>query len=119
MIPGGVRILVCTEPVDMRFGFDRLASIARGRIGEDPQQGGVLVVFGNRGASRLKVLWFDRNGYCMLYKRFHRAMWEMPLSVAGATSVRIDAAALAKLLAGIERQPHRRAASHIPDKSAH
>ena len=101
MIPGGVRILVCTEPVDMRFGFDRLASLARSRIGEDPQQGGVLVVFGNRGVSRLKVLWFDRNGYCMLYKRLHRAVFEMPLSVVGSTSVRIDAAALGKLLAGV------------------
>ena len=62
MIPVAVRILVCTEPVDMRYGFDRLASTAKSRIGEDPQHGGVLVVFANRGATRLKVLWFDRNG---------------------------------------------------------
>jgi len=34
MIPVAVRILVCTEPVDMRYGFDRLASTAKSRIGE-------------------------------------------------------------------------------------
>jgi len=105
MIPAAVRIVVCTEPVDMRYGFDRLAATAKSRIGEDPQQGGVLVVFANRGATRLKVLWFDRNGYCLLYKRLHRAVFVLPLGAAGAPAVRIDGAALARLLAGWERRP--------------
>ena len=50
MIPAAVRIFVCTEPVDMRYGFDRLASTAKSRIGEDPQHGGALFVLANRGA---------------------------------------------------------------------
>ena len=104
MIPATVRIFVCTEPVDMRYGFDRLAATAKSRCGEDPQHGGVLVVFANRGATRLKVLWFDRNGYCLLYKRLHRAVFVLPLGEAGAPAVRIDGAALARLLAGEERQ---------------
>lgn len=105
MIPVAVRIFVCTEPVDMRYGFDRLAATAKSRVGEDPQQGGVLVVFANRGATRLKVLWFDRNGYCLLYKRLHRAVFVLPLGAAGAPAVRIDGAALARVLAGRERGP--------------
>ena len=105
MIPVAVRIFVCTEPVDMRYGFDRLAATAKSRVGEDPQQGGVLVVFANRGATRLKVLWFDRNGYCLLYKRLHRAVFVLPLGEAGAPAVRIDGAALARVLAGQERRP--------------
>lgn len=109
MIPAGVRIFVCTEPVDMRYGFDRLAYTAKSKIGEDPQQGGVLFVFANRGATRMKVLWFDRNGYCLLYKRLHRAVFDVPLGVNGASAVRIDGAALAQLLAGIERRAHSRA----------
>jgi transposase len=104
MIPAAVRICVCTEPVDMRYGFDRLAATAKSRCGEDPQDGGVLVVFANRGATRLKVLWFDRNGYCLLYKRLHRAVFVLPLGEGGAPAVRIDGAALARLLAGQERQ---------------
>jgi len=114
MIPVAVRILVCTEPVDMRYGFDRLASTAKSRIGEDPQHGGVLVVFANRGATRLKVLWFDRNGYCLLYKRLHRAIFDLPLGTAGARSVRIDGAALAQLLCGIERRTHSRTVNRTP-----
>ena len=112
MIPAAVRIFVCTEPVDMRYGFDRLAYTAKSRIGEDPQQGGALFVFANRGATRLKVLWFDRNGYCLLYKRLHRAVFDVPLGVDGSTAVRIDGAALAKLLAGMERRTHSRAQDH-------
>jgi len=69
MTPAGLRVFVCTEPVDMRLGFDRLAATARTKVGEEPQQGQALFVFANRGATRLKVLWFDRNGYCLLYKR--------------------------------------------------
>lgn len=106
MIPAGVRIFVCTEPIDMRYGMDRLAAAARLRVGEDPQQGDALFVFSNRGANRLKVLWFDRNGYCLLYKRLHRAYFELP--AARSASLRIEAPALAKLLAGVERERRRR-----------
>lgn len=62
----------------MRFGFDRLAQIARERAGCDPAEGGALFVLAGRAATRLKVLWFDRNGLCMLYKRLHRAVFELP-----------------------------------------
>ena len=104
MIPSGVRIFVCTEPVDMRQGFDRLAQTARSRIGHDPQQGDALFVFANRGARRLKILWFERNGFCLLYKRLHRAVFELPASVAGQPSVHIDSVALSRLLAGVARE---------------
>jgi transposase len=69
MIPAELRILVCTEPLDMRLGFDRLAATVRDRLGEEPLSGG-LYIFANRGATRLKLLWFDR-GLCLLYKRRH------------------------------------------------
>jgi transposase len=103
VIPAGVRIFVCTEPVDMRLGFDRLAQTARERIGHDPVQGGALFVFGGKRATRLKVLWFERNGLCLLYKRLHQAVFELPVGAAGSVSVHIDVAALAKLLAGVPR----------------
>lgn len=109
MIPSQVRIFVCAEPVDMRQGFDRLAQAARERVGQDPQEGGALFVFANRGATRLKVLWFERGGYCILYKRLHRAVFELPAFV-GAASVHIDSAALAKLLAGVPRPIRRKRA---------
>jgi len=104
VIAPGVRIFVCTEVTDMRWGFDRSAAAAKSRVGEDPQSGEILVVFGNRGATRLKLLWFDRNGYCVLYKRLHRAVFEVPVAHDGPATLRIDGAALAKLLRGVDRR---------------
>lgn len=107
MIPAAVRIFVCTEPADMRQGFDRLAQRVRGALGEDPQSGS-LYVFANRGATRLKVLWFDSNGYCLLYKRLHRAVFELPPSGGTSASIQIDARRLAELLRGTARTPARK-----------
>ena len=104
MIPAGVRIFVCTEPVDMRQGFDRLAQTARERVGHDPIDGGALFVFTNRRATRLKLLWFERNGLCLLFKRLHRAVFELPLATSGSASVHINGAQLMKLLAGVSRE---------------
>ena len=115
MIASGVRIFVCTEPVDMRLGFDRLAAAAQSRLGEDPQSGEVLVAFANRGATRLKLLWFDRNGYCLLYKRLHRALFDLPRPGADLRgAVQLDGAGLTKLLAGVDRPP---APRHCPTES--
>ena len=100
---------MCTEAVDMRWGFDRLAAAAKSRVGEDPQRGEILVAFSNRGATRLKLLWFDRNGYCVLYKRLHRAVFEVPLARDGAPTLRIDGRALATLLRGVDRSDQKRA----------
>jgi transposase len=107
MIPGGVRIFVCTAPVDLRHGFDRLAQTARERVGTDPMSGGALFVFANKRATRQKVLWFEKNGMCLLYKRLHQARFELPSAGAGSASVHIDAQALAKLLAGVQKDEMR------------
>jgi transposase len=106
MIPAAVRIFVCTEAIDMRQGFDRLAQLVRSRLGEDPQMGS-LFVFANRNATRIKALWFDSNGFCLLYKRLHRAVFELPPSSGGA-SVQINAMQLATLLRGSPRDERRK-----------
>jgi len=107
VIPSGVRIFVCTAPVDMRLGFDRLIHVARERIGEDPVAGGALFVFAGKGASRVKVLWFEGKGLSILYRRLHRAVFEVPGGTDGAVYVRIDAASLGQLLAGVAHERRR------------
>jgi transposase len=111
VIPAAIRIFVCNEPLDMRRGFDRLAQTVRDKLGEDPQSGS-LFVFANRGATRLKALWFDSNGYCLLYKRLHRAIFELPASSDSSLSVQIDARRLAELLRGVAREPRRKIKHH-------
>jgi transposase len=108
VIPAAVRIFVCTEPQDMRRSFDGLAAAVQQRVGEDPRCG-ALFVFANRRANRLKVLWFDRNGYCILYKRLHRAFFRLPDASSHERPVaRIDGRALAQILAGVERGERRK-----------
>lgn len=108
MIPASVRIFVCTEPQDMRRSFDGLALAAKQVLEEDPQSG-ALYCFVNKRANRLKILWWDRNGYCLLYKRLHRAVFQFPASAdASKPSVRIDGPQLAALIAGVVRERRRR-----------
>ena len=92
----------------MRLGFDRLAQLARERAGRDPVDGGAVFVFGGRAASRLKILWFDRNGLCLLYKRFHQSRFELPVAASGQRVLHIDTTALAALLAGVAHVPRSR-----------
>jgi transposase len=77
MIPSSVRIFVCTRPHDMRCSYDTLALAAQKVIGQDPRSG-ALFVFTNKRHNRLKVLWWDRNGYCLLSKRLHQALFRLP-----------------------------------------
>lgn len=95
MIPASVRIFVCQVPQDMRRSFDGLTLAASEHLGEDTGSG-ALFVFANKRKNRLKVLWFDGNGHCILYKRLHRRRFELP---SGRT---IDARMLSVILRGVE-----------------
>jgi transposase len=100
MLPTSVRIFVCTVPQDMRRSFDGLCLAAKELLGEDPQSGSLYVFVGKR-PTRVKILWWDRNGYCLLYKRFHLARIRTPAPGEKGPSIQIDAEALGQLLAGV------------------
>jgi transposase len=103
MLPTGTRVLVCTEPQDMRRSFDRLAAVVRDEMGEEPQSGAYFV-FVSKSLTRAKMLWWDRNGYCLLYKRLHQALFRVPQEGAKVgKTLQVDALALARLLQGV---PH-------------
>ena len=111
MLPASVRILVCTQRQDMRKSFDTLAAVVREVLGEEPQSG-ALYVFAGKSPTRVKVLWWDTNGYCLLAKRLHCALFVMPAAAEDKTSVRIDSAALAQLLTGVTREQRKRRDVH-------
>lgn len=104
MLASSARILLCVQPQDMRRSFDTLAQVVREALGEDPQSG-ALYVFLGRDKRRVKVLWWERNGYCLLCKRLHRALFMLPRDRphVGA-AMRLDAQALAELLVGVEQE---------------
>ncbi len=105
MLPTGMRVIVCTVRQDMRKSFDTLAAVVSEQLGESPQSGTLYVFFG-RGGRRVKVLWWDVNGYCLLAKRLHRALFAVPSGEADV--VRIDGAALGQLLRGVSKEVARR-----------
>jgi len=103
MLPPSVRIFLCTTPQDMRRSFDGLALATQQLLGQEPRSG-ALYVFINKRANRTKVLWWEKNGYCLLCKRLHRAIFRPPRTgEPGATSIRIDARELTTLLEGVPR----------------
>lgn len=104
MIPSSVRIFVCSAPQDLRKSFDGLAALAQQVLGEDPRAG-ALFCFVNKRKNRLKVLWWDSNGYCLLYKRLHRAVFMIP--AGDDISIRVDGDQLRQLLTGVPRKPAR------------
>ena len=59
-----VRVHLYGQPVDMRKSFDGLYAIARAAFTQDPT-GGDLYVFVNRSGAQIKVLYFDRSGWCV------------------------------------------------------
>jgi transposase len=96
-----VRIFLCTQPTDMRCGFDRLAETVRGSLGQDPMNGS-LFVFRSRGGDRLKVLYWDRDGYALWYKRLEVGTFRFPRNTEGAGALEVRASELAMLLEGID-----------------
>lgn len=87
----------------MRRSFDALALVVQESLALDPQSG-ALFVFASKRGNRAKVLWFDTNGYCILYKRLHDARFELPEASAGDRPIApIDTRMLARLLRGVEK----------------
>lgn len=98
-LPPAVRVFICTQPTDMRKSFDSLAALTREVLRQDPLAGH-LFVFRNRTGDRAKVLWWDRSGYCLWYKRLEEGMFTFP-GGEGA-SAEVESAELALLLEGID-----------------
>ena len=95
-----VRVYLCTSPTDMRKGFDTLAAVVREYLGHDPLSGH-LFLFVGRDRDRLKILYWDRDGYALWYKRLEEGTFRLPSKDTGR-SVELKASELAMLLAGID-----------------
>jgi transposase len=109
VIPHGVEVFVGLEPIDLRWGFDRLAGVVAERVGREARSGALFVFFGKRRTA-IKILFFDGSGICLFYKRLDERMFRLPEPLgAQATSVTIDERALVDLLDGIdvEAKPRR------------
>lgn len=105
MIPHGVEVFVSLTPIDLRWGFDRLAGLAQERVGREARSGALFVFFGKRREA-LKVLFFDGTGMCLFYKRLEQGTFRLPQPLdEQATTVTLNERELDDLLDGIDIEP--------------
>lgn len=105
-LPPSTRVFLCLAPTDMRKSFDGLAALAVDVVRQEPLSGH-LFVFRNRREDRIKVLYWDRTGFCLFYKRLEQGTFRFPRAMTttvadGSAAGEIDAAELALILEGID-----------------
>jgi transposase len=97
-ISNTTKIFLCMTPIDMRRSFDSLAGIVQDALGQDSFSGH-LFVFRNREESKIKILYWDRDGYAIWYKRLERGTFKLPTAASG---FEVEATEFMMLLQGVE-----------------
>jgi len=102
MIPRGVEVFVALDPIDLRWGFDRLCGVVTERLGRSARAGALFVFFGRRRTA-VKVLFCDRTGVCVFYKRLDAHTFRIPEpAIEGDVARLIDENAFDDLIDGLE-----------------
>lgn len=104
-LPSALRIFLAAEPADMRRGADGLAQLVRDVIAQDPLSGHFFV-FRNRRRDRVKILYWDRDGFALWYKRLEKGVFHFPEAKDGR--VEVTPAEMAAVLEGIDLSRARR-----------
>lgn len=106
--PAGVKLYLANEPADMRKSFSGLSMLVEHTFGLDAMAGH-LFVFLNRRGNQVKILFWDRDGFCIVAKKLEKGTFRrVKQGVEGAMHVEIDTVDLAHLLEGIEVKELRR-----------
>ena len=103
-----MKIFVASGPVDMRKGFDGLSGVVRNILRADPLSGHLFVFF-NKRRKLAKVIWWDRSGFLILYKRLERGTFTLPVPRTPTSSVvQMRASELMLILDGIDLRDAKR-----------
>jgi transposase len=107
-LPHAVRVFLHSSPTDLRKGFDALSGLVTSAFGQDPTCGH-LFLFVNRRRDRLKMLYWDRDGLAIWYKRLEVGSFQLPAAPRDTVSIEMTATQLALILSGIDlRSAHQR-----------
>lgn len=107
-LPSAVQVFICLQPTDLRKSFDSLAALVSGAVGQDPLSGH-LFVFLNRFRTRVKILFWDRSGYCLYYKRLEAGTFRLPVETdTDVVSCAFSLPELTLMLEGIDLSNARR-----------
>ena len=111
-LPSSVRVFLHAPPTDLRKGFDALCGLVTTAFGQDPTSGH-LFLFVNRRRDRMKVLYWDRDGLAIWYKRLETpGTFQLPTTAAEAASIEMTATQLALILSGIDLRSARQRRRH-------
>jgi transposase len=105
-LPPSVRIYFATALVDMRKGIDGLRALVEDALKKDPY-GGHLFVFVGKSKDKVKILFWDRNGFVLYLKRLERGRFQLPVVDERTKHVAMEPAQLAMLLDGIDLNARR------------
>lgn len=102
MIPHGVEVFIGLDPIDLRWGFERLSGIVQERVGRSVRSGALFVFFGRRREA-LKIVFYDGSGLCIFYKRLDKGRFRLPVTLDDdARVVSVEERVLEDLLDGID-----------------
>jgi len=100
-LPLPVKIFWRIDPTDLRKSFDGLAAIVREELGHDPFSGH-LFIFASKRRNRVKLLYFEKGGFAIWYKRLEEGTFAMPIIAGDGKSALLSAEDFALLLSGVE-----------------
>jgi transposase len=89
------------QPIDFRKQIDGIMLFVAEQLQLDPTSGHYFI-FRNRGANKLKILWWDRNGFWLFYKRLEKGCFKLP-KVSGET-LELDSHEFMALMSGLDFQ---------------
>ena len=117
-LPSSVRVYVATAPTDLRKSFDGLAALVTSVFGRDPVSGHLHVFYNKRG-HLVRVLFWDRTGYCVLSKRLAQGRFKVvDQAASGEPYVEMDGMELSLILEGIDLSGAKRMKRWRPPKKA-
>ena len=102
-----LRIFLCTTPTRMNYSFDRLMGRAQEIFDQDPTSGH-LFLFLSRRRDRIKILFWDHDGFCIWYKRLEVGTFQMLTTTNDQEGIELDHTQLLKLLGGLDLKTGRR-----------
>lgn len=101
-LPSSVRVFLHAPPTDLRKGFDALCGLVTTAFGQDPTSGH-LFLFVNRRRDRMKILYWDRDGLAIWYKRLENpGTFQIPATATLAASIEMTPTQLSLILSGID-----------------
>jgi transposase len=106
-LPASVRVYLCLTACDMRKSFDSLHTLVRENLNLDPFAGH-LFVFVSRRRDRVKILYWDRDGFAIWSKRLEEGTYAVPLGDGEGSRREITAQELGAILSGIDLEQAKR-----------